>query len=254
MPRLNDTENNLEQHQARLGSYGFSATRMEDLGASEYTLVTIAVDTSSSVSYFEKEMKDCLKEIVKSCQHSPRADNLMIRVTEFNSHLNELHGFKLLQECNLDDYNDILNVGGMTALYDASENAISSTGSYGKKLMENDFQVNGIVFVITDGDDNHSSLTPGIVKKAFSQVYKEESLESLISILIGVNIQEPYISDRLASFNTEVGFNKYIELGNASASTLAKLAEFVSKSISSQSQSLGTGGASKDLLDGSLTI
>lgn len=248
MPRLND---GLEKHGT--GHFGFSATRISDLGSCEYTLVTIAVDTSTSTSPFEQEEIKALKEIVKACKHSPRADNLMIRLLQFSDGVTELHGFKLLSEINLDEYDKILQVGGWTALYDGTENAIASTAEYGKKLMESDFNVNGIVFVMTDGCENRSKLTIKYVQDAFKQVLKQESLESLVSILIGVNVTEQDVSDHLKEFKEQAGFTQYLEIDNAKASTLAKLAEFVSKSISSQSQALGTGGASRQIPT-SLTI
>ena len=55
------------------------------------------------------------------------------------------------------------------------------------------------------------------------------------------------LSRILTDFSKTAGFTQYVELGNANAATLAKLADFVSRSISSQSQSLGTGGPSQSL-------
>lgn len=244
MPRLND---NLEEHKPQIGAYGFSGTRIDALGATEYTLVTIAQDVSSSVQNFKSEMEKCIQEIVKACKFSPRADNLMIRLTEFASDLNEIHGFKQLESCNLADYKDVLNVGGMTALFDASENAATSTARYGKQLMEKDFDVNGILFVITDGRNNHSTLNINAVKESFKEALKSESLESMVSILVGVDVSDPDVSSALTKFKEDAGFTQYLEIDNADSKTLAKLAEFVSKSISSQSQSLGTGGPSTQL-------
>jgi uncharacterized protein YegL len=249
MPRLTD---DLEQHKPALGNYGFSAVRLEDLGATEYTLVTVAVDSSLSVGGFVADLEKCIQSIVNSCKLSPRADNLQLRLVEFNSRVGEIHGFKLLESCNLNDYVNIINPRGTTALYDATENAVTSTAVLGEKLTKNDFDANGIVFVITDGEENNSAIGLSSVVESFQNVAKKECLESLVSILIGVNITDTYVAQALQSFNDDAGFDKYVELDNADPKTLAKLAEFVSKSISSQSQSLGTGGPSKDIQ--SLTI
>lgn len=54
MPRLD----NMESTKLPTGNYGFSAQRIEDLGASEYTLVTLAVDDSSSVQPSCRKCKD----------------------------------------------------------------------------------------------------------------------------------------------------------------------------------------------------
>lgn len=247
MPILSDNDESLENHSIKGSTYGFSAKRIEDLGAAEYTLVGIAVDSSSSVVDFESEINKCIQEIVKACRLSPRADNLMLRLVEFNSDLSEIHGFKPLTECNVDDYAGAVRPSGMTALYDASCNLAQSITQYGKDLSENDFSVNGILFVITDGMDNRSTFTPSSVAAAIKDAVRAESLESMVTVLIGVNIQDKSVSQYLQSFNKEAGFTQYVELDKADAKSLAKLAAFVSKSVSAQSQALGTGGPSQSL-------
>lgn len=241
------TSDTLVSHQLNASPFGFSAVGIEDLGATEYTLVTLAVDVSSSVAHFEREMLDCLKEIIDACRKSPRADNLLIRLVQFASGLDEIHGFKPLEQCHPSSYDSCLNVGGMTALADGTVNALEAMGKYGKDLVENDFDVNGILIVITDGMDNHSTNTPQQAEDLLKAIARDEVLESTVSILVGVNVQEADIQRYLTAYETTVGFNKYVELDNAKASTLAKLAEFVSKSISAQSQALGTGGPSQVL-------
>lgn len=236
-----------EQFNLGTSAYGFSAVGVENLGATEYTLVTLAVDKSGSVAGFRKEMEACIKEIAEACRKSPRADNLLLRVLIFDDSLVETHGFKLLSDINPTDYDGILRSGGMTALSDATVNALDAARTYGKDLIDNDFDVNGIMFVITDGLDNRSTNTPKQAKELIEKIRREETLGSFLSILIGVNIQDKYVKNGLATFEVEVGFDQYIELNNAKANTLAKLAKFVSRSISSQSQSLATGQPSQSL-------
>jgi uncharacterized protein YegL len=220
---------------------------VDDLGATEYTLVGIAADVSGSVHSFQAEIEKCVKEVVGSCQHSPRADNLMLRFVIFDHRLSEHHGFKPLSECDLDGYTGSIQIGGMTALYDAGCNVTDSIVQYGKSLTENDFDVNGIVFVITDGMDNHSTMTARSLKESLERAVTSESLESIVSILVGVNIQDPHVGNWLQQLQKDAGFTQYVELQQADSKTLAKLADFVSRSISSQSQALGTGGPSQSL-------
>jgi hypothetical protein len=52
----------------------------------------------------------------------------------------------------------------------------------------------------------------------------------------------------LENFKNEAGIDQYINIGKADANTLAKLADFISKSISSQSQSLNSGGPSQPIV------
>ncbi|MFA5600697.1 MAG: vWA domain-containing protein [Phenylobacterium sp.] len=245
MPKFNDAD--MMNQKLPTGTYGYSATKLDSLGATEYTLVTIVQDVSSSVSNFKKEMEDMLQTVVKACKYSPRSDNLMLRLVQFNSNVQEVHGFKLLQNCNLDDYNDCLTVGGMTALFDASENAIMATADYGKKLTSNDFNVNAIIFIVTDGEDVSSTLSPNDVKKAVDLCMQNEYLESVLTILIGVNTARVGVSDYLDTFKNIGKLSQFIDIKDATPTKLAKLAQFVSKSISSQSQSLGTGSNSVPL-------
>ena len=248
MPRLNNID--MENKKLPTGSYGYSAVKLDSLGASEYTIVTLAVDVSGSVAGYKSQLESTIREVVNACKLSPRADNLMIRLVTFNNVLEEVHGYKLLEQCNLDDYKNFLRVGGSTALFDASENAIQASANYGKSLLANDFSVNGIVVVVTDGEDNVSAVNMNSVKSALEKIVKEECMESLVSILIGVGVSGT-TSSYLSDLHKTVGFTQYVSIGDANAKNLAKLAEFISKSISAQSQSLGTGGPSVPI---SLTI
>lgn len=227
-------------------NYGFSATRIEDLGATEYTLGLVVIDVSGSTSGFRKEMEKTLKEIVKACRRNPRADNMMLRVVLFDDKVVEFHGFKPLPNCNETDYDGCLGLsGGLTALYDATYNAVKSATQYGAQLVKNDFDVNAVVFVITDGQDNASKVTRKMVKEALEEGVTGEMVESLNSVLIGLNANglDQYLKDLQA----ECGFTQYIGIADANEKTLAKLGDFISRSVSSTSQALGTGGPSASL-------
>jgi uncharacterized protein YegL len=246
MPILNDAS--LDQVTLPNSHYGYSATRLEELGATEYTVVTVACDVSGSTADFIFDMEAAVTRVVQACRASPRADNLMLRLVAFDDTLSEIHGFKLLENCNLADYGGVLRAGGSTALYDAAENAVSSTTDYGRQLLAGDFSANGILFVITDGMDNASRLPARKVKEALAQAVRSEALESVVSVLIGVNVQDAQVSRALRQFHRDAGFTQYVELDKADAQTLARLAEFVSRSVSAQSQALGTGGSSQPLV------
>ncbi len=237
----------MDNHHIHGSSYGFSATRINDLGAAEYTLVTIAADVSGSVQGFEQDIERTIVEVVRACRHSPRADNLMLRLVTFDHRLEEVHGFKPLMGCNPDDYRGCLRVGGTTALLDATHNAVAALTQYAQSLSQSDFDANGIVFVITDGLDNASSVNVKAVKAELGRAVRSEALESLVSILVGVDVQSAAVGAALQGLQREVGFDKYLEIGKASAASLAKLADFVSRSISMQSQALGTGAPSATL-------
>ncbi|MDO8469995.1 MAG: hypothetical protein Q7S84_03190 [bacterium] len=246
MPRLSNIDPSMENMQIGSGKgFHFSATRIEHLGATEYTLVTIAVDVTGSVDDFADDLLKCLQTAVESCKKSPRSNNLLLRLILFSSSLSggieEIHGFKPLGEIDPGAYQP-LKTGGMTPLFDAVYSGVGATNAYAKQLMSQNFLANGIVFVLTDGDDNASSSTPRMIRAEIDRGQKGEDIESLVPILIGVNAK--LHTKELQRFATEADL-KYIDIGDATKGKLAKLAEFVSQSVSSQSQAIGTGGPSQ---------
>jgi uncharacterized protein YegL len=244
MPRLNDAV--MEERALPNTHFGYSATRIAELGATEYTLVDLVVDVSGSVAACAADEEVAIREVVNACKMSPRADNLMLRVVLFNGQLQEFHGYKLLANCNLADYQGFLRCGGNTALFDAAENAVLAQVHYAGDLAKNDYSVNSLVVIITDGCDNASAVRPAQVRAALESAVKSEATESMVSILIGVGTAfAPAVSSELAAFKNEAGISQYVETKDASARTLAKLAAFVSKSISAVSKSLGSGQASQ---------
>ncbi len=241
MPRFDNPT--MDTHPLPGSTYAFSAARPTDLGASEYTLVSMAADCSSSVSGFAKDIERCVSEVVRSCGRSPRSDNLMLRFTTFNHQVREVHGYRPLIACDPGDYTGSIRASGSTALCDAAYTAVQSLCTYGAQLEGHDFDVNGIVFVITDGAENASRAKPGQVKKAIAAARKRAQLSSLVTVLVGVGVADSGLSQMLDEFRKKAGFDRYVELDKADAATLASLADFVSKSIAVQSKALATGGS-----------
>ena len=223
-------------------NFQFSGVRTERLSATEYTLVTIAVDVTGSVCDFENELRQCLIAAIQACQNSPRSEYLLARVIFFSDRfpqgVKEVHGFLPLEEIDLNVYS-ALRANGMTTLYDACYSSIGAMNEYARKLRADDFGVNAIAFILTDGDDNASMATPAMVKEEIQKGVKGEFLESMVAILVGVNAEN--YAQELQKFQREVGITQYVDVGQATERELAKLADFVSRSISLQSQALADG-------------
>ena len=243
MPRLGDTE--VEQH--KVGGFAYSAAKIEDLEATEFTLVTIVNDRSGSVGGYKNEMEACLEQVRLACQHSPRADFLLVQHMQFGSTVDQTHGLVPLDTLDEDTYKDCLVISGMTALYDATCDAINVTTDFAKKLMSQHYMCNAIIVILTDGCENASTRIVDDVKKAVSQARKSEALESILTILVGVGYDDDYVRVELEEFAKDAAIDQFIAMGDADAKTLAKLADFISRSVSSQSQALGTGGPSQPL-------
>lgn len=232
--------------------FGFTGATIDDLGATEYTLATIVFDESGSVGGFEKQIKDMLDTVVDACRKSPRSNNLLLRVARFSTSyrgsngVDELHGFKPLQDINTLDYANIRGGGG-TPLNDAVYSGVGATNAYGKSLADMDFLVNGITFIITDGEENCSTATTNMVRQELKQSVTGEILESHLSVLIGIDTGYGSSKNTLQQYQQDTGIDEFIYAGDATPGKLAKLAQFVSQSISLTSQALGTGGPSQQI-------
>lgn len=233
------------------GGYGYTGAKIEDLGAIEYTLVQLLIDESGSTSGFGTDMENCIKEIVQALQLCPRKDNLLFRVNYFNNNIREIHGFMPLDQIKESDYAGTVKSSGSTALFDSTDRVLSEMMDYGSKLGSKKFLYNGIIFVVTDGMDTGanggSTLTPKSVHNHLAKIVADETMESMMSILIGIN-PDQYVQDGLKRCHAEMGFTQYVPMTEATKKSLAKLAKFVSQSVTSASAALGTGGPSKTLV------
>jgi hypothetical protein len=260
MPKMNDPT----VTQITGSGFEFSATSAAELSADsdEWTIVDILVDLSSSICGNERDMERLVKGIVADCRKSPRCENLMLRVCGFNDNdgVFEIHGYIKLMDIVPDRYDNAFRPGGLTPLLDAMLNAVEAAGQYGRDLDDKDIVANSIIVVLTDGDENRSKIaTIGApsasdakvfgaqkVAKAKKGVNREEKLESMRTMLIGISDEDnDYLTPLLKEINTNAQFDQFEYLGNMNKNTFAKAVGFISQSISSQSQALGTGGPSQ---------
>lgn len=252
---MSTSKNTDTMEEFAIGSgFNFSGQIIDELDASEYTLVTIALDESGSIDGFEDQIRDMLIAAVGACYTSPYSSNLLVRTLRFGSQysrssgdgVDEIHGFKTLAEIDTNNYPQ-LSGGGETPLNDAVYSSVGAMNTYAQNLVDMDFAVNGITFIVSDGGENASISTMKMVKEEIAKSTKGEIMESHLSILVGIDTGWSGDKDNLDKFKTEAGIDQFIWAGKATKNTLAKLAAFVSQSITSTSQALGTGGPSQNV-------
>ncbi|MFW9871801.1 MAG: hypothetical protein ACFFG0_01780 [Candidatus Thorarchaeota archaeon] len=250
MPRLMPTSDTQIIDIPGPGNFKFSAIRPENLGATEYTLVTMVIDVTGSVRDFADELLDCVKSIVGACKKNQRSENLMLRFITFNETLEEIHGFLPLADIDPNNYDEFFP-DGMTALYDASYSGIGATLTYAKNLIDQDFDVNGCIYIVTDGADNKSKITPKHIADMMEEASRNEQIHSLITVLVGLNDpKSPWTKEvkmELDKFKNEGKLTQFVDAGDATPDKLARLGNFVSESISSQSQALANKTQSQPL-------
>lgn len=247
---MSDSETlSVNQHSLNGQAYGFSAADFSELGSNEQTLVTIAVDESGSTSSFKKNMEAAIKSIAEALKRNPRADSLMVRLIAFDDQMREVHGFVPLSSIDPATYDNCLAGGGSTLLFDTIVNAVTATAALGHDLYEADYDCNGCIYIITDGMDNESRFGADRIAEELENIARQEQgLESLQTFLIGVGTgRYADVQQYLDQLKNDGKLTEYIDIKDATPDQLAKLGGWISSSVSSQSQALGSGGPSQVL-------
>ncbi|MDM8515881.1 hypothetical protein QUF76_06745 [Desulfobacterales bacterium HSG16] len=251
MPRMLPVNDDMMVHDIPgPGTFQFSGVRPEHLGSAEYTLITIVVDETGSVVKFAEDLLKSVRSIIEACHKHPRSENLMVRLISFNNKVTEIHGFMPLSTIDPKNYKPF-KPNGMTALYDACYSAVGATLEYSKELIRQGFCANAGVYIITDGIDNVSGITPKAIAEKIDNARVDGVLESMLTVLMGLKDPGGVNGDStekiLKKFRKKAELDQYVDAGRATPEKLAKLAAFVFNSISLQSQALGSGVMSQPL-------
>jgi len=236
-------------------SFQYSAVDLSTLAnlASKYTLVTIVIDVSGSVYSFRDTLEHALREIIGACKKDPSANSQLVRLILFNDTLQEIHGFKPVNSINENDYNGIISPGGNTALFDAMRQSVEAAVAYAAVLAQQAYTTNAITIVVTDGKDSGYGCGAGDVARTNDQAISGESLESSQIVLLGLT-EDLQFGTYLEKVRTDCKIDKTMIVGTfvaggptANRGKIAKLLQFVSHSVSSTAQALGSGGPSKTI-------
>lgn len=237
------------------GGFEYSNTAIERLLETSYTLGTLVIDITGSLMGRERDLERIMREIVERLRGEDTARNILWRVVVFNDYVGveEVHGFKLLQD--IDPTNDyvISQCDGGTPLYDAVGSVIEATLVEAARLWDEEYGVNAISVFVTDGDENASEtiLKPTEIKEKTDKALRGEKIESYRTILVGVNPDDKnsswgqHVSRKLSVFHAEAGLTEYVDMEDFSDKTIKKLILAVSSTTSDTSKQLGSGGPSQ---------
>lgn len=235
--------------QFNLGTFGFTATT-QDLESAGYTLADLVIDLSGSVQSFLPNIEAAVLGAIKILQNDPKKDSILIRITTFSSDITEVMGYKPVLSFDPSSLKGIFKAGGYTALFDAIISGAEAAANYGQELRKGDYDSNGILIVITDGENNSGRYRASVgspdydsqvelVSQALKMPHRKECLESYISVLVAVKLDSATES-RLRTFHTQAGFTHPF----ISTDDIDSLKVSISSAISSQSAFQGTGGPS----------
>ena len=222
--------------------FNFGHVPIADTFDQENMIGMIAIDRSGSVSGFQTELEKMLMTVTEMNQKLPTKNKIMQRVTIFGDNVQELHGLQLVDQININDYKGKIRCGGMTALRDATLDALEASEQFCRQMVSADYDATACIFIITDGCENNSfkCRSNKVIKDKIKKLRTDEGVFTSppIIILIGVNVKDQSVKDELDKFAKECSIDKFIAVEDATPSSLGKLAGLISQSFSSKSQNV----------------
>jgi uncharacterized protein YegL len=133
---------------------GAAGVDAEDIVATDVTLFTLLVDSSSSIASrgLEDAVRKGQNQLVDALYHSKEVDKILVALWSFDDKERVVHSYVPVEDAvRLDASN--YSGRGCTKLYDTWCNALAANVAYAERLRASGTPVRSIVVVITDGED-----------------------------------------------------------------------------------------------------
>ncbi len=154
---------------------GANGRHVDDIQASEVTLVTVLIDRSSSISEARLTKSVILGQnlLLDAFAGSKEKDAVLSALWTFAGDATVLHSYIPVDDAlRLDDKN--YRPAGSTHLYDTYCDAAGANVAYAQTLRDAGTPVRSIIVVITDGEDCGSKRPARVCKKLSEDLLKSE--------------------------------------------------------------------------------
>ena len=195
-------------------------------------MCVVVTDVSPSISNYVDAMNTASRDVfMQELKNSHRKNDILIKNITFCEKVEHKSGF--LPILNLqDDYLDVKPQGRSTALYQAVDEAVSHAVSYREDLEAQGIEVRTTIFIITDGEDNSSSLQSlNSIKAQINALRSNQAWASTFTInMLGVGNEPTF---RRACIDMGLNPDKCLSTIGATAKEIRAQMGVVSQSVSS---------------------
>jgi hypothetical protein len=170
------------------GAAGMDA---EDIQASEVTLITLVLDSSTSIGQRKLEQAVCdgTATLLDAFATSKERDAVLVALWSFDSESRVHHGYLPVADATRPLPGKDYRTGGTTHLYDTFIEACSANVAYAQRLRDAGTPVRSIVVLVTDGEDYGSRRPARACKKLAEDLLKSEQF---VLALVGVGDDVDY--------------------------------------------------------------
>lgn len=199
----------------------------EEIQVEETINAVFIVDVSPSITGYVDDLNNAFNEFVEEMQKSHVHDRLFVSIIEFCEQVEVKSGFQPITAIKPTKY---VPRGVATSLYDATMKGMDNAISYREQLEDTGVNCKTLIYVITDGMDNHSSTSPNQIKDKLGDILKDESNAfSFTTIMFGVGDAHGFETAKDA-----MGIQHLAKVGTT-GKEIRKMINFISSSISSTS-------------------
>lgn len=204
---------------------GCMGAPIDDVDATEATLVSVLLDMSGSMEPHRSAVLDAYAIMLKSLQGAKAAASILLSTWTFDDVPRLLFGYQpvgWLSPLTKRDYRP----DGCTALYDAALGAMTGLVAYGQALDQGGVPSKRVLFVLSDGDDNRSRHRADDVRRVAESLRREEAYTLAFA---------GFGSSDLAALAASMGFVDVLTTG-ATEAELRRIFRQVSQSVVRVSQ------------------
>jgi hypothetical protein len=154
---------------------GAAGKALEDIVASDVTLITVLIDKSSSIADtgLTQAVRDGQNELVAAFRGAREKDSVLLALWTFDSDLDVVHSYLPADDAVLLDKKNY-QPQGCTRLYDTWCDALTANVAYAQRLRAGGTPCRSVVVVITDGADVGSKRAAGDCKRLSADLLATE--------------------------------------------------------------------------------
>lgn len=137
---------------------GAAGKALEEITASDVTLITVLVDASGSIADrgLEQAVRDGQNALLDAFAGAKEKDSVLLACWLFNGDQNVVHAYVPVDDATRLDTRTYRARGG-TRLYDTWCDALAANVAYAQRLRDGGTPTRSVVVVVTDGEDVGSS-------------------------------------------------------------------------------------------------